>query len=201
MNWGSQMIIRKYGPKDEQGWVRCRVLAFLDSAYYDNVLREKEHYEHPAIELVAEIDQQIVGLIDIEYETEHGSVCSKRSGLGGMIWHVAVHPDYRKRGIAAALLQAAEKLAKQEGIVRLEAWTRDDEWVNQWYEKQGFEWRESYLQVFMEGTQEIDSVLQNHNSELIPVLAFAHFLGQEKEKIKRKFKRVHECNLYERKLE
>lgn len=53
----------------------------------------------------------------------------------------------------------------------------------------------------MEGTQEIDSVLQSHNSELIPVLAFAHYLGQEKEEIKRKFKRVHECNLYERKLE
>lgn len=195
------MIIREYESKDEQGWVRCRVLAFLDSAYYDNVLREKEHYEHPAIELVAVIDQQLVGLIDVEYETEHGSVCSKRPGLGGMIWHVAVHPDYRKRGIAAALLQAAEKLAKQEGIVRFEAWTRDDEWVNQWYEKQGFEWRESYLQVFMEGAKETDSVLQSHNSELIPVLAFAHYLGQEKEEIKRKFKRVHECNLYERKLE
>lgn len=57
------MIIREYESKDEQGWVRCRVLAFLDSAYYDNVLREKEHYEHPAIELVAVIDQQLVGSV------------------------------------------------------------------------------------------------------------------------------------------
>ncbi len=45
--------IRAYNKEDEMDWVRCRVLSFLDTAYYDNVLREKEKYENPAIELVA----------------------------------------------------------------------------------------------------------------------------------------------------
>lgn len=47
------MIIREYGPEDELGWVRCRVLSFLNTAYFDNVLKEKEKYINPAIELVA----------------------------------------------------------------------------------------------------------------------------------------------------
>ena len=62
--------IRAYRKEDETGWVRCRVLSFLDTAYYDNVLREKEKYENPTIELVAVYENQIVGLIDIEYELE-----------------------------------------------------------------------------------------------------------------------------------
>ena len=41
--------------------MRCRVLSFLGSAFWDAVEREKERYEHPAIELVAEEDGEIVG--------------------------------------------------------------------------------------------------------------------------------------------
>lgn len=62
------MLIRDYQNEDEQGWLRCRVLAFLNTAYYDNVLNKKEVYENPSIELVAEMDGEIVGLIDVEYE-------------------------------------------------------------------------------------------------------------------------------------
>ena len=40
------MIIRDYHSNDEIGWVRCRVLAFLQTAYFDNVLNKKEEYEN-----------------------------------------------------------------------------------------------------------------------------------------------------------
>ncbi len=66
------MEIRQYEEKDEKGWIRCRVLSFLDTAYYDHVLQEKEKFNNPAIELVTVIDGQIVGLLDIEYEAEEG---------------------------------------------------------------------------------------------------------------------------------
>lgn len=62
------MIFRKYNSSDNLEWVRCRVLSFLDSAYFDNVLKEKEHYQKPSIELVAEENGRIVGLIDVKYE-------------------------------------------------------------------------------------------------------------------------------------
>ena len=47
---------RPFEAGDEAGWVRCRVLAFLDTAYFDDVHPHKEWYEGRAIELVAEVD-------------------------------------------------------------------------------------------------------------------------------------------------
>ena len=62
------MEIRDYDPKDEQGWLRCRVLSFLQTAYFDNVYREKEHYDHPSIELVAMENGQVVGLRGLQVQ-------------------------------------------------------------------------------------------------------------------------------------
>lgn len=30
--------VRDYQPADEQGWLRCRVLSFLGTAYFDDVM-------------------------------------------------------------------------------------------------------------------------------------------------------------------
>ena len=57
----TDVLIRPYVDADERGWLECRVLAFLDSAYYDAVEREKEHYERPSVELVAEVDGRSSG--------------------------------------------------------------------------------------------------------------------------------------------
>ncbi len=99
------MNIRFYEEKDEREWVRCRVLSFLDTAYFDHVLRKKETYENPSIELIAEKDGQIIGLIDIEIEKKQGKVCTQGAGGGGMIWHIAVHPDFRRSGRACWMQQ------------------------------------------------------------------------------------------------
>src|SRR5690625_1687329 len=197
-----RMEIRLYDPtKDEIGWLRCRVLSFLDTAYFDNVLNKKEKYQNPAIELVAIYNNQVVGLLDIEYEKEEKTVCTKGNGSGGMIWHIATHPDYQRMGIGTRLLEESEKIAKKEGLDYLEAWTRDDEWVNQWYEKNGFDKVYSYLHVYPEGDNEIKKVMSvNNKSELQIIQAFAHYSGSKQEDIKSKFKRVHECNCYKKNL-
>ena len=56
--------IREYKPEDERSWLECRVLSFLDSAYYDDVIQHKESYSNPVIDLVAECDDKIVGFIE-----------------------------------------------------------------------------------------------------------------------------------------
>jgi len=194
------MEIREYKPSDERGWVRCRVLSFLDTAYFDNVLKEKEKYDNPSIELVAVEKDQIVGLLDIEYEVKEGTVCSRGTGLGGMIWHIAVHPDFRRRGIGTLLLKKAEQLSKEKGLNRLEAWTRDDDWVINWYKKNGFLKVESYLHVYLDGGEELKGNITSEVPKLYPVHTFAHYVGDDKENIKAKFKRVHECNCFEKML-
>lgn len=190
------MKVREYIDSDSSQWVRCRVLSFLDSAYFDNVLREKEHYKNPSIELVAEIDDKVIGLIDIEYEIEKGTVCYSSNELGGVIWHIAVLPEFRSLGVATLLLNEAINRLKSKGIKKLETWTRNDKWVNDWYKNRGFNWKESYLHVYAEG-DECDTITQSKINKLFICSSFAHYIGKDKDVIKKAFKRVHECNLYE----
>lgn len=178
-------VIRPYEPSDENGWLRCRVLAFLDTAYFDDVCQEKEQYDSRAIELVAEVDGIIVGLIDVACE-----------GNSGMIWHLAVHPDYRRQRIGSALLMTAKEYAKAWGIEQFEAWTRDDEFVEQWYRSQGFRWMESYYHIYIEPGTEMEKVIECNISGLRPLSVFASYVGDDASFL-RKFKRVHRCNRYE----
>ncbi len=193
------MKIRKYNYNkegEELGWIRCRVLAFLDSAYFDDVRKTKEKYENPAIELVAEIDNKIVGLIDIEYEKNIGDVAYKCEKPGAVIWHLAVLPEYRNNGIATKLLETAIDILQKNKIKIIQAWTRDDIWVLDWYKARNFQWKESYLHVFAEN-DECDLISKSKIPELYLYTSFAHYVGKDKDKIKKQFKRVHQCNLFE----
>ena len=44
-------------------------MSFFDTAFFDAVEREKERYDKDAIELVAEENGTIVGLLDLECES------------------------------------------------------------------------------------------------------------------------------------
>ncbi|MEK4426483.1 GNAT family N-acetyltransferase [Solibacillus sp. FSL K6-1523] len=190
------MIIREYKKEDEQGWLRCRVLAFLNTSYYDNVLNQKENYTHSSIELVAEINGIIVGLLDVEYEVEEATVCSRGKGLGGMIWHIAVHPDYARQGIGEGLLKVAEKRANELNLNRLEAWTRDDKWVQKWYEKMEFNQVDSYYHLYLEGN-EMNNRMTTNIPNLFPVSSFSHYVGNDIEQFN-DTTRKHQCVCYEK---
>lgn len=200
---GNEVQIRPYKPEDETGWLRCRVLAFLDSAYYDNVYTSKETYENPAIQLVAEADGQIVGLLDVEYEQEPGQVAfacdaDPRDDLGAVSHHVAIHPDYRRRGVGGRLLTTALEQLRDAGIGYVEAWTREDETACRWYESQRFRSIFSYLHVYLDGPGEMDGVLKSELSGLRPRYVFAHYVGDDEDGVRRRFRRIHKCQLYRR---
>ena len=193
------VTVRPYDAADEIGWLQCRLLSFFGSAYYDDVVREKERYEHPTIELVAEADGEIVGLIDVEHGFDTGDVLQNRDGAGGMIWHLAVHPEHQRRGVATTLLGEAERLARACGLERFEAYTRDDAHVHAWYESLGFVRVSSYLHVYLdrdEGLRELDV----EGSGLKLVKAFAHYTGDRPAEIRQRFRRVHDCVLFERRF-
>jgi GNAT superfamily N-acetyltransferase len=184
------VVIRPYEERDERGWLICRLLSFFDTAFFDAVEREKERYERDAIELVA--DGEIVGLLDLECGSEG---LSERPGTGGMIWHLATHPDHQRQGIASALLARAEEGARERGLVRLEAWTRDDAPTQRWYEHRGFVQIDSYLHVYLERDD-----LRAFDAELRLVKAFAHYTGDRGDEIRARYSRVHDDVLYEKRL-
>jgi ribosomal protein S18 acetylase RimI-like enzyme len=186
------VVIRPYAEQDERGWLICRLLSFFDTAFFDAVEREKERYDGDATELVAEDNGQIVGLLDLECRSEG---LSSRPGSGGMIWHLATHPDHQRQGVASALLAEAELQARELGLVRLEVWTRDDAPTQRWYERHGFVQIDSYLHVYLERDD-----LRACDGELRLVKAFAHYTGDRRDEIRERFSRVHDDVLYEKRL-
>ena len=194
---GDGIAIRPYRDDDERGWVVCRLLSVLDTAFFDDVRQAKERYERESIEFLIEFEGEVVGLIDVECEDEPGTVCEDRPGLGGMIWHLAVHPDHQRRGIATALLREAEARAREHGLVRLEAWTRDDPAARAWYESRGFELVYGYLHVYIELEDGLRDLFPVTSDGLRPVRAFAHYVGEARGAVRARFARVHEDVLYE----
>ena len=132
-----EMMIREYVPADEREWLRCRVLSFLDCSYWNDVKTVKETYAHPSISLVAEADGHIVGLIELEIDSDE--LYGYGEGRGAMLWHMAVLPEYRRCGIAQALWRAAERRLQEAGIAYCELWTQEDEPANRFYKRMGFE--------------------------------------------------------------
>ena len=127
-------------------------------------------------------------------------MCEDRPGLGGMIWHLAVHPDHRRHGVASMLLKEAERQAARHDLVRFEAWTRDDAGARAWYEARGFDAVSSYLHVYVELEDGLREVFPVTDDGLRPVRVFAHYLGDERDAVRRRFSRVHEDVLYERRF-
>ena len=127
------------------------------------------------------------------YEVEPKPVCTTKDSLGGMIWHIAVHPDYQRRGIGEKLLEAVTLEAKKQQLTYLEAWTRDDKWVQNWYEKMGFKQTYAYYHLFFEENEL--KLVPHENVPFYPVIMFAHYNGEDLGEFK-DLKRKHQCVCY-----
>jgi hypothetical protein len=72
--------------------------------------------------------------------------------------------------------------------------------VHAWYESLGFVQAFSYLHVYIErdeGLRELDA----EGGDLKLVKAFAHYTGDRPDEIRQRYKRVHDCVLFERRFE
>jgi N-acetylglutamate synthase-like GNAT family acetyltransferase len=129
-------IIRDYSSDDEQGWLRCRILAFMSTAYFDDVATSKPEVSGGA-ELVAEQGGVIVGVLDLVVDGDLATIET-----------VAVHPDFQRDGVGSSLLGYGMERAGSLGAKSVDAWTRDDEATLAWYRARGFAEDSHYLHVY-----------------------------------------------------
>ena len=71
--------------------------------------------DSPAVVLVAEVKGQVVG-----------SVIGSFDGWRGNIYRLAVHPDYRRQGIASALVIEVERHLVCQGAKLISAWVEQE---------------------------------------------------------------------------
>lgn len=86
-----------------------------------------------------------------------GVILCGHDGRRGYIYHAAVAKAYRRRGVASALVQAAQEALRREGITRitLDAF-RDNAAGAAFWERQGWE-RKDLLAVFSKGITALDN--------------------------------------------
>ncbi|MCT6922904.1 GNAT family N-acetyltransferase [Metasolibacillus sp.] len=134
------MKIIPYAPQYEESWLRCRVLAYLHTAMYEDVVTKKPTFDgRPAIELIAVEDDAVIGLIDLVLDTEEQKTTILSEGLGAFLPVIAVHPDHQSRGIGMKMYKAALQELEKTAIEFIELYTRDDVQANNFYQKLGFE--------------------------------------------------------------
>ncbi|KZE36371.1 hypothetical protein AV656_14595 [Bhargavaea cecembensis] len=196
------MEIREYREEDRTSWVRCRVLSFMDSSYFDDVQNYREEYENPVIQIVAVDQDQVVGFLDCEYEEQPGDVCYFEGSIGGVIWHLGVLPEYREHGLATKMWNMAKEMLKDNHVHRVEVWTQDDPEATRWYLKKGFVFKEAYLNAFLKGNPG-DPILkkflnQSDCGELYGIrnLNFEAPI-ERKEELAKICYRLHEVRIYE----
>ncbi|MEU5874934.1 GNAT family N-acetyltransferase [Glycomyces sp. NPDC047369] len=180
--------VRDYSAGDETQWLRCRVLAFLGTSYFDSVERRKPAVPEPGFSLVAVSGGAVVGLMDVEVE-----------GAEATIESVAVHPDRQSEGIARALLETAVRRLGAMSVGLLDAWTRDDPSVLAWYRATGFTEGEHYLHVYADlyaNSAEPDLAIGARRPGLRPVKVFLHGDIKDEALMREQFSRVHVCRRF-----
>ncbi|MEV6851371.1 GNAT family N-acetyltransferase [Actinoplanes sp. NPDC051411] len=183
MSW----TVRAYQPGDQRSWLRCRVLGFLDTAYYDDVLRSKPPAGGP----------------DMVAVTGDGTVAGLITMTGATIDTVVVHPDHRRRGVGRALIDAVVPVLREGGAPTVEAWTRDDPGTLRWYRAMGFADDSHYLHVYADRYADPDEPARaglTARPGLKPMAGFLHGTLADEEWARSRFRRVHVCRRFVRPL-
>jgi GNAT superfamily N-acetyltransferase len=183
--------VRDYVPADEQGWLRCRVLSFLATPYFDDVTPAKKS---PAVgaELVAVDAGIVVGVLDMSVE-----------GTLATIDTIGVHPDHQGHGIGTRLFERACIRAAALGATTIDAWTRDFEPTLRWYSSRGFAESSHFLHVYADyyARQGEPADAVQSRPGLTPLKVFLEATIDHEAEMRRKFSRVYVCRRFARPLD
>lgn len=112
--------------------------AGTSSSITDTIADVRRAIESLASVLVAEADQRIVG-----------SLIATFDGWRGNMYRIAVHPDYRRRGIGRALVKEGERRLAKQGVKRITALVEEKyPWAIAFWSSVGYEIEPGIVRFF-----------------------------------------------------
>jgi nitroreductase/N-acetylglutamate synthase-like GNAT family acetyltransferase len=121
-----ELVLRSYQEADEIAWLNIWGQTAVGSDAWVALHHRKPRYQRPALELVAEMNGELVGFMDVEVETEPEQLGYAQDSCCGFVWELGVHLSYRRRGIARAMIERAQRWLTELGIRRMEFWSMDE---------------------------------------------------------------------------
>lgn len=174
--------IRNYEPIDQPSWLRCRVLSFLDTCYYDDVWTSRP--TDSQIQLVAVNGDIVIGILDICIDDELATIDT-----------VCVHPDHQHEGIGTALLvEAVRRLSPT--VTTLDAWTREDPDTLTWYRSRGFTESDHYLHVYKGWDEPADDGWASPSPLSKPLMAYCQASMAHEAQLRAAYRRVYVCRRF-----
>ena len=122
-------FIRECRPEEAKALLALWHAAGTSPSVTDTITDIRRAIESSASVLVAEVDQRIVG-----------SLIATFDGWRGNMYRIAVHPDYRRRGIGRALVKEGERCLAKLGAKRITALVEEKyPWAIAFWSSVGYE--------------------------------------------------------------
>jgi ribosomal protein S18 acetylase RimI-like enzyme len=118
--------IREYEGRDEQEWMIVHAIILSTSHAWNYTIQQRPVYKNDSVKLVALDGEKIVGVMDIEIESEPGKVCLLKDSVGGYVLEFGRLPEYAGHNIGKALIEHAKTCLTAKGVHRMEFWSQDE---------------------------------------------------------------------------
>ena len=131
-------LIRECRPEEAEALLTLWSAAGTSPSITDTIADIRGTIESTAFVLVAEADQRIVGSLIVAFD-----------GWRGNMYRIAVHPDYRRRGIGRALVEEGEKRLTTQGAKRITALVEEKyPWATAFWLSVGYEIEPGIIRFF-----------------------------------------------------
>jgi len=135
--------IRKYKKEDELEWLDLHASLMVDSYAWWIVIHKKPTYRNDIIDLVAIINNKIIGLLTIEINSDVINIVEDDYGFA---WEFGIHRDYRGYGFGEKLIKRAHEIMKKTYEINKSIWYSQDKKAQNYYKKLGMKEIERHWQ-------------------------------------------------------
>lgn len=131
-------FIRQCHPEEAEALLALWEAAGASPSVTDTITDIRGAIESSASVLVAEMDCRIVG-----------SLIATFDGWRGNMYRIAVHPDYRRRGVGRALVREGERCLAERGVKRITALVEEKyPWATAFWSSVGYEIEPGIVRFF-----------------------------------------------------